>query len=402
MSNKKFLLFGCALTFFSTFGQTAFLSIFTPYIEGRLALSASASGLIYMIATLMSAILLSLTGKFIDAIDLKIFTRGVIILFTIACLSMVFAHNFPMLVIAYFLLRYSCQGLMTHTSMVSMARYFDDKRGQALSFAALGYPLGNATLPLLGSWLLKGVGFQYTWWLCFAIALMIVGPLLNFLLDGKDGNYTANLSGSSNSKLQGKPHLVWKDWKFYLVVAGVLAPPLINTGVFFQQKALLASKGWSLELYASSMIVFAIGNVLGSLVSGKMIDKYKATRLMVFYLLPMAAALVLLINAVASYNLYVFMLGIGITQGGSSVIIGAVWAELYGASCLGAVRSWVSALKVFATSVAPFIFGYLIDCRVGFSQILEGSVLFTLLSALSLGVVSLKSNEMKDSVAGVH
>jgi hypothetical protein len=53
-----------------------------------------------------------------------------------------------MLVAAIFLLRLFGQGLMGHTAMVAMARWFVATRGRAVSVAGLGVALGEALLPL--------------------------------------------------------------------------------------------------------------------------------------------------------------------------------------------------------------------------------------------------------------
>jgi len=55
----------------------------------------------------------------------------------------------------------------------------------------------------------------------------------------------------------------------------------------------------------------------------------------------------------------------GATAGGATVVLGAVWAELYGSEHLGAIRSLSVALLVLSTAIAPGLMGLLIDTGVG-------------------------------------
>ncbi len=393
LKNKKFLLFGLLLTLFSTFGQTSFLSIFTVDLQKKFQLTPGEMGLIYSVATLLSAIAISYTGRWIDRIELKKFTLFVTLLFACACLSMATTSSLLFLFMSYFLLRYTCQGLMCHTSMVSMARYFHQERGKALSIAALGYPLGDACLPIGIAVILQSYGIGVTWWILFGFAAMIIIPLLSYLLgdhDVRHQNYLAHLEKQKEESSGFTLKEVLQDWKFYFVTLGILAPGFVNTGIFFQNAELMQTKGWPEYVYAASLVNYALGNVLGSFISGGLIDKFKSTRIITFYLFPMLIGLIILLQMAPIWAIYIFMLGIGLSQGASSVIVGAVWAELYGSKYLGTIRSWVSALKVLFTAVSPVLFGFLIDRNISFSVILLFCVIYTLLSIGSLMTVTLK------------
>jgi MFS family permease len=393
LKNKKFLLFGLLLTFFSTFGQTSFLSIFTTHLRQKFQLTSGEMGLIYSAATLLSAIAISYTGRWIDRMELKKFTLFVTLLFACACLSMATSSSLLVLFISYFLLRYTCQGLMCHTSMVSMARYFHKERGKALSIAALGYPLGDACLPIGIAVIFQSYGIGVTWWILFGFAAIIIIPLLSYLLgdhNARHQNYLEHFEKQKETASGFTPREVLQDWKFYFVTLGILAPGFVNTGIFFQNAELIQTKGWPEYVYAASLVNYALGNILGSFISGVLIDKFKSMRIITFYLFPMLIGLIVLLQMTPVWAISVFMLGIGLSQGASSVIVGVVWAELYGSKYLGTIRSWVYALKVLFTAISPVLFGFLIDRHISFSAILFSCAIYTLFSIGSLMTVILK------------
>lgn len=69
-----------------------------------------------------------------------------------------------------------------------------------------------------------------------------------------------------------------------------------------------------------------------------------------------------LTDALAAAGLAMALMGL--TAGGTTVLFGTVWAELYGAAHLGAIRALAVSLMVMATALAPAILGLLIDLGV--------------------------------------
>ena len=97
-------------------------------------------------------------GRFIDRVDLRLWVALLGVAAVGACIVMSVAPSVVLLAVALFMLRLSCQSLLTHTYMTSMARYFDSGRGKAISIAMLGHPLGEAVFPLLSIALLAACG----------------------------------------------------------------------------------------------------------------------------------------------------------------------------------------------------------------------------------------------------
>ncbi|MFN7095925.1 MAG: MFS transporter, partial [Burkholderiales bacterium] len=170
------------------------------------------------------------------------------------------------------------------------------------------------------------------------------------------------------------------DWRFYAIALGVLATAFINTGIFFQYKPLIDSRGWSLHSYTTSFIAFSIGNVAGSLLIGALIDRFRSINIMVFYLIPLFLGLLILQQYNKVGAIYNFMLGAGLSQGASSVLVSSVWSELYGPQYVGTIRSWVVALQVLATGLAPVLFGWLLSVGITINAIILLCAVYTLIS----------------------
>ena len=397
-TNKRFLSFGFLLTLFSSIGQTFFISLFNPYIQSDLSLSNTELGMIYSMATLCSAALMVWIGPKIDDCDLRQYTLWVGVGLSLACLAMAISSSAFMLFICYVLLRLTGQGLMCHIATVSMARYFNIGRGQAISIAALGHPVGQIVFPVLIAFAFSYFKWHVIWWILAILTPVVVLPVCLWLLRYHHERHAhfllTNLDKSDHSQ-SNKAHTVFYDWRFYAIAIGSLATGFINTGIFFQYHAIILSKGWSFELYSLSFIAYAIGNIVGSIIIGVLIDRYKAINMLMFYLIPLCVGLAFLNQFNWHWALFLFMLGAGISQGASSVIIAAVWSELYGGAYLGTIRSWVSVLQVISTGIAPVFFSKLIDYGHGVHMLLLLCITFVCLCMVLLGSVrfSLKIQE---------
>ena len=88
VANPRFLGFGFLLAFLSSAGQTYFIGVFGADIQAEFGLDAGSWGRIYMMGTLVSALLINWTGALIDRMDLRLFAALVLTGLAGACLVM--------------------------------------------------------------------------------------------------------------------------------------------------------------------------------------------------------------------------------------------------------------------------------------------------------------------------
>ena len=81
-------------------------------------------------------------------------------------------------------------------------------------------------------------------------------------------------------------------------------------------------------------------------------------------MLPLAFGLILIANTDSSYAAPIFMILIGATTGAATIVISALWVELYGVDYLGSIRSMFFSMVVLSTSISPTLMGLLLDIGV--------------------------------------
>jgi len=370
-ANPRFLGFGFLAAFGSSFGQTYFIGVFTPHIQGDFALGHTAWGAVYLAGTLASAALLPWSGKQIDRHDLRGYTTAVCVALAIACAALAWAGNAALLIVGVFLLRHAGQGLMSHLSITSMARYFDRGRGRAIAMATLGFSAGEAVLPVAAVATIAALGWRVTYLVIAAGVALALLPVLLWLLKGHAARHHAHLERMARPPGAGTPRArswtraeVARDRRFYLILPGVLAPSLVLTALFFHHLTLADAKGWSHAWLTGSYAVYAAAGTTASLASGPLIDRFGAARLVPWMLAPLALAMVLVAELDDPWTAWLYLGAAGAGAGLGHTAVAALWAELYGLDYLGAIKSLAMALSVFATALGPVVMGALMDLGV--------------------------------------
>jgi MFS family permease len=154
---------------------------------------------------------------------------------------------------------------------------------------------------------------------------------------------------------------VIRDPVFYLLLAGTLAPPFIGTTIFFHQGYLIALRGYDPLVFAAAFPVMAVTTVLFGLVCGHLIDRFGALRLLPFFLAPLAVASAAVGLVTPAWGIYLFMFLLGISNGFTQTLLGALWPEVYGLANLGGIRALIVSAMVLATALGPGLTGVLID-----------------------------------------
>ena len=367
-NKTRLLFFGFISIYFASFGQTFFISIFNVEIRSVLELSNGEFGLIYSLATILSSILLIWFGKLIDWMDLRIYTLIISLGLFFACFSMFFLFNSVIfLFLILFALRFFGQGSLTHTSLTTMARYYGSDRGKAISFGTFGAAFGEMTFPLIVVFLLSYFSWKESWLLAGTSIIIIFIPLSFYLLKDQKIRHESFLKETINTeKRNWKIRQILYDKNFYIYLPIFLLPSFIITGLIFHQIFIANSKGWSLNLIASSFISYAIFSILGLIIGGPLIDKVDTKKIIPFYLLPMFIGILTMILFSNFYIIFIYMGLIGLSQGLHAPFTGALWAELYGVLNLGTIRALLHAFGVFASALSPVLFGIFIDLNFSY------------------------------------
>lgn len=374
-ANARFLAFGLAMTFVSSAGQTYFIGAFGPAIRADFGLSHTAWSGIYMIGTLLSAALLPWTGQQIDRMPLRRYSLLVGAGLVVATAFMAGVPSAALLVVAIFLLRQTGQGLSSHVGATSMARHFDADRGKAVALVSLGFAAGEAVLPLLAVLAIAAIGWRATYGAVSLILLVTLLPAVWLLLGRHEVRYGQDEERRTDDGETGGAVRSWSrtevlgHGRFYLLLPAVLAPSCIVTALFFHHIELANMKGWSAAWITGNYWVYAVGTVLSSLAAGPLIDRITTVRVLPGFLMPMVAGLMIIWAFDGAVWALPYLFLVGLTTGVTYTAVTTLWAEVYGVRHLGAIKSLVFALTVFASAIGPIAMGAAMDAGVSVEDI---------------------------------
>ena len=391
----KVIVFGFIFTFFSSFGQSFFLGIFNTSIRETLSITHGQFGSIYASATLCSSLLLIWVGKKIDDINIFRFAIYVTLLLSFSCFFFSKISSIVFLFIAIFLMRFSGQGMMSHTATTTVSRYFTKSRGRALSICWFGLSSAEFILPVLMVFLLSLTTWQNIWTV-IALLILIFLPIASFFLvrtvklDTRES--TVGEEFKDENIKQWKRIEVIKDYKFYIVSMNMLAMPWIATGVFVYQSFITESKNWGPFVIAQSFMSYSVFSVITLLISGFLIDKFTSRKLLIFMNIPLFLSTFVIIYFDAQFTAFIFLGLIGISNGLANVLGSSTWAEVYGVKHIGSIKALTTALMVFSTAFGTALFGILIDIGFSIEKIAIISALYILISFILLFLVRKKLN----------
>ena len=390
----KVILFGFIFTFFSSFGQSYFLGLFNSSIREALSITHGQFGSIYASATLCSSLLLIWVGKKIDDVNIFKFAFFVTILLSFACFFFSRVTSVFLLFIAIFLMRFSGQGMMSHTASTTISRYFTKTRGRALSISWFGLSSAEFIMPVLMVYLLTIIDWQNLW-LIFSISVLIILPIASFLLI-KNLNLDSREASDENIKhveiKQWRRRDVLKDYRFYIISSNMLAMPWIFTGFAVFQSFVQTSKGWGPYVIAQSFMSYSIFSVLTLFLSGFLIDKFTSRKLLIYMNIPLLLSVIVLFLFDTPITAFLFLGLVGISNGFANILGSSTWAELYGVKYLGSIKALTTALMVFATAFGTALFGYLIDIGFTVGDIAIVSGIYIFISLILLFMVRKKLN----------
>ena len=394
----KVIIFGFIFTFFSSFGQSFFLGLFNPSIRETLSITHGQFGSIYASATLLSSFILIWVGKKIDDIDISKFAFFVIVLLAFSCFFFSKISSVMFLFFAILLMRFSGQGMMSHTATTTISRYFTKSRGKALSTAWFGLSSAEFILPVLTIYLLTFIDWRNIW---IIISLIVIGflPLASFVLVKKLNFESREASDDSDKSVENikswKRSEVIKDYRFYILGANMLAMPWITTGIFVYQSFILSSKNWGPFVIAKSFMAYSILSVITLFISGFLIDKFTSRKILMYMNLPLLLSSIVIIFFNDPKISFLFLGLIGISNGLANVLGSSTWAEIYGVRYIGSIKALTTALMVFSTAFGTALYGLLIDRGYSIEQIATVSATYISIALIFLFFVRNKLNPTK-------
>jgi len=351
------MLYGTVFNFFSNFGQTFFISLLLPGMALAAGIAYEEAGYLYSMATLTSAALLALLGKWSDRLSSRAYGIICCSLFTVGCGLALGSSHLLLLAASILLIRWAGQGLLSHASTTAMAKQFPQRPAAAFALTSLGFPIGESILPIMATALISSGHHQWVWGLVLASSCLVLLPLAILGSRGFRAVPAAETT-STHRSLAGK-NRVWRDPRLWVLLPHLVSLGFVMTAILFFSSILLKTKGWDIWWLATGLTCFALTRAFFTMGIGSWFKSRDALPMLVVTKLPLLIGCgLLLIPEAGAWMLIIFFLLAGSSQGIQMVISRTALTELYGPAIIGTAKSATTSLVILSTALAPAIYSW--------------------------------------------
>jgi len=392
-------------------GQTMGVSVFTDKLVKLLDMPRLRLSLTYMFGTILSSLFLSRAGKFYDRFGARItiFLAGTLMALVLFFLSHVdqvsdwlsrvlgFSldiTSFALMVLGFFLLRYSGQGVMTMVSRSMVMKWFDKRRGVAAAILGIFTSFGFSYAPRVLDALIQHSGWRGAWQILGLFCGLGFGIIALLLF--RDNPQVCGLKPDSlrdievripvKKRVEGQ-NLDLKEarrrpilWIFALSLA---MWAMFNTAFTFHVVALFQRADWTRAEALAIFLPISVVSVVFHFFISWISDHLRLEFIYLIYLFGMVLSAASLLLLDWSGILWLLIPGMGIAGGIFGTLSSISWVRLFGKKHLGAISGFSMGWIVAGSAVGPYFF----SLAEKFLGSYDGGAWFTLILSLLLMVI---------------
>lgn len=173
--------------------------------------------------------------------------------------------------------------------------HFVEHRGKALGLMAVGIATVTMASPVLVQWLLETWGWR-AGFLGYAIVSVVIGIPAVLLLLPKGPANAVRITVSRKKKWNAVDRSFWAERDFWLLTFSLISMSLATAGTISQLTPMIIDEGIDARTAALAITFFAVGQFIGRLAGGWLLDIYQPHRVAFFLTLVPAVGFILLIG----------------------------------------------------------------------------------------------------------
>ncbi|MGM0375742.1 MAG: MFS transporter [Bacteroidota bacterium] len=363
-------------------GQTIGVSAFTDPVKDAVGLTRDQFSAAYMVGTFVSSLLLGHAGRLFDRHGARIVGLFAAIMLAATLLLSSFANTisgsistftgiqhwavpFALMMVFFFLLRFSGQGVLTMTSRNMIMKWFDQYRGRVNAFTSVSISLGFSSSPILFDLLIR----KWEWagaWRVMAVGILVIAVLIwlfyrdnpeeeGLVPDGCAGKRKAS-KNKQPALRQFSPKEAFKTRAFWVYALVISFNSFFITGLSFHMVDIFTSAGYERQEAVAAFLPISITSVGFSLLFNFLSDFMDLKKLLLIMLGGATIWSLGLIGLSSGWGLIPVIAGAGITGGLFAVLNSVAWPRMFGRQNLGAISGRAMSMLVFASALAPYLF----------------------------------------------
>ncbi len=268
----------------------------------------------------------------------------------------------------------------------AVTRVFDKGRGLALGLALAGSAVGQTIIPSLATWLIDVVGWRQAYLVLGVSWGGITLPLCWLFLRGSSGQPRRRVREQTAEGMEREGLTIaqaWRDHGLWSIAIATLLVMLMTQALSVHQIPLMTEAGLTRTTAAFLAGLAGIASFAGNVITGWLMDRYRANWVGGLTLGVLAMAFVLLLDGVRTPALiFIAMLISGYSAGTKLQICGYLTSRYGGLRNYGAIFGLMGSLIAVGGALGPFLGGLLYDLSGSYTA-------FVIIGMIGCGIAGL-------------
>ncbi len=362
-------------------GQTMGMAVFTdPFIDA-FDLTRTQLSFAYLIGTIGSAVLLTRAGRWYDRVGARVMIVAASVALGVCVLLIssidILAHwitslvplnfasvSFALILLGYFGVRFSGQGILTSASRNVLLVWFEKRRGLVSGVRGVFVSLGFSLAPLLLALMIDDFGWRGALWI-LAGAVGVLFALMALLLTRDtpescglqpDGGLAVEAHDISLNDPNIRAAQARRSPVFWIYAAGLSMHALFGTAVTFHIVAIFAEAGRGRDEAFGYFFPQAIVSLSVNLVASWFADRAPLKPFLILMLVGFITGAAGLLNLHSNAGYWLLVVGFGAGGGLWGVLSNLAFIRYFGRLHLGEISGMNTSLTVFASAIGPAFF----------------------------------------------
>lgn len=330
----------------------------------------------FTLARTLGQVVMSLTGFFIGTYVDRLGGQRLMVIGTLVLSSSLMLHSQLNALWQWILLNgvvtmIGCALIGSLVVNVTLAKWFVERRGQAVAWAAMGISMGGVLLTPLVTWAIDVYGWRTAWLQLGVGALVVMLPVALLMRrapedmglhpDGKSAQAIAaglDVQARADFERSMTRAQAVRTLSFYALIVAFGFFQINILVVLLHAVPFLVDSGFSRAESAFSLVVASVPAMLSKPIWGYFIDRLPAQPLAAISATLTGLALVAIVLALqsgAQPMIYAAFALLGTGWGGMIPLQEVIWGAFFGRRYLGAVRSAALPVALLIAAAAPYL-----------------------------------------------
>ncbi len=386
-----------ALSFLAMFAALGIRGTFGTYVtpwEQSFSVNRLWVSAVSFTSLFVYGISLAIAGRLADKIGpRKVLTYSMALMST-CLLGSYFAKNIWHILILYGFIGSIGFGFASNiTVSVAIVRWFKEKKGLMISIVVVGMAAGPMVYTPLNIYLIEKMGWQWLFVLYGSIYALLLIPLFAlFFRDHPSSGISIEEQQKKTkaAKIDTTIFSVFRHPITWMICVTYFVCGFTDVGLVYTHMVPLGEgKGYSRSLVGNAMVLYAMANIVGTILVGYITDKFNNKTLLSILFTIRVIALLFLLFIDHPILLFIFALFYGMTDIATIAPFTMICSDIFGMKRMGSVFGMVSFFHQFGAAFGSLIPGLLFSLSSTYVSTLWLCILLLAMSAILIQKINL-------------